>query len=496
MTKIFASLLSLCLILVSCSFPQWTETLAPTPSPSTPSLEDRSIFKSGLIESQQSVLDGLEGASVYQIEFNIAEDLHHVSGHQEVLYTNTETVPLNEVQFRLFPNVLGGEMEVSNILVDEQSVTPNFQLNNSLLIVPLASPLEAGGGVVIKMDFTVEVPQDVVQNYGMLAYFDNVLALAHAYPMIAVYDDEGWNAEIPSQSGDVTYADASFFIVKITAPNEVTVVTSGTEIDHSEDGETQVLNVASGPARDFYLAASPMYEEISKTFGEVTIRSYAPQELANGAEAALEIAADSLELFNARYPIYPYIELDVVATPTLAGGIEYPGLIVINSSLYNIDGADPRTRQSLEGVVAHEVAHQWYYNLVGGDQLDDPWLDEALAQYLTYEYFTDQYGPGGEAGFRSSLERRWAGVGSADIPIGLPVAEYDGTEYGAIVYGRGPLFFIALRDEMGQEVFDRFLRDYTEKLSWGIATPEFLHLLAEEHCTCDLDQIFDEWVYP
>ena len=64
------------------------------------------------------------------------------------------------------------------------------------------------------MDFAVTVPQSVELNYGVLAYFEDVLTLAHAYPMIAVYDDEGWNAEIPPQSGDVTYADASFFLVK------------------------------------------------------------------------------------------------------------------------------------------------------------------------------------------------------------------------------------------------------------------------------------------
>jgi aminopeptidase N len=129
-------------------------------------------------------------------------------------------------------------------------------------------------------------------------------------------------------------------------------------------------------------------------------------------------------------------------------------------------------------------------------QLDDPWLDESLTQFATLQYYADEYGPQGEEGFRSSLEGRWDSVGRADIPIGLPVAEYSGLEYGAIVYGRGPLFFVALRERMGTETFDAFLREYTETLSWGIATPEFLQSLAEEHCACELDDIFNEWVYP
>jgi aminopeptidase N len=149
----------------------------------------------------------------------------------------------------------------------------------------------------------------------------------------------------------------------------------------------------------------------------------------------------------------------------------------------------------MEGTVAHEVGHQWFYNLVGNDQLDDPWLDEALTQFATLQYFTDEYGVPGENGFRASLEDRWARVDRAEIPIGLPVAEYDGT-YGAIVYGRGPLFFVALREEMGKEAFDAFIREYTAEHSWGIATPELLQSLAEEHCACQLDGLFNEWVYP
>ena len=57
----------------------------------------------------------------------------------------------------------------------------------------------------------------------------------------------------------------------------------------------------------------------------------------------------------------------------------------------------------MEGTVAHEVGHQWFYNLVGDDQLDDPWLDESFAQFATLQYFTDEYGASGADGFRNSL---------------------------------------------------------------------------------------------
>jgi len=501
MKRLRILLISAGLFFVSCSVR--TTATASVTAMTEPDLfdtpwADRSLFRSGLVDSEQSVLNQLPHASVYHIEFNIEPDIYHISGTEEVHYTNAEDVALNEVHFRLFPSILGGEITISNLTAYGESTPARYDLQNSLLIVPLRVLLEPGQSVDIKLDFTITVPQSVELSYGVFAYFDDVLTLAHAYPMIAVYDDEGWNAEIPPQSGDVTYADTSFFLVRITAPKDLRIVTAGRVIYSSESGELQTLHVASGPMRDFYLGASPNYTETSQTFGEVTIHSYASAKDKKGAEMALDVAARAIEDFSARYAPFPYTELDIVSTPTLALGIEYPGIIAITSRIYDVD-ADYRGAPAsiyMESTVAHEVGHQWFYGLVGDDQLDDPWLDEALTQFVTLQYYADEYGPGGETGFQNSLEARWEGVNRAKIPIGLPVAGYSGQEYGAIVYGRGPLFFVALRERIGQAVFDAFIKDYTETLSWGIATPEVLQSLAEKHCGCDLDDLFNEWVYP
>jgi len=496
MKRFYASLLSLSLLLVSCASPTPIATPQPTNAPDvlkTP-WADRTLFQSGLVQSQQHVLNELKGASVYHLEFNIAEDMFHITGTEEVQYTNNEDVSLNEIQLRLFPNILGGEMKITDLQADGHPITPQYGLENSLMIVPLSKAFEPQQSLILKMNFAVTVPQEVELNYGVLAYYDDVLALAHAYPMICVYDDEGWNAEIPPQDGDVTYSDASFYIVRVNAPKGLTLVTSGQRISSSEAGQVQTMVVASGPARDFYLAASPHYEEVSTNIGEVTVHSYTSKELKDGANTTLAVATRAIDIYSKRYAPYPYTELDIVSTPNLALGIEYPGMIAITDRIYN--SGDTTSNQYMEATVAHEVGHQWFYNLVGDDQLDDPWLDESLTQFVTLQYFTDLYGVEGAAGFRSSLEGRWARVENAKIPIGLPVARYQPGEYSAIVYGRGPLFFVALRDKIGTPAFDEFIKDYTETLSWGIATPQILQVLAEKHCGCKLDPLFKEWVHP
>ena len=174
------------------------------------------------------------------------------------------------------------------------------------------------------------------------------------------------------------------------------------------------------------------------------------------------------------YAPYPYTEYDIVATPTYALGIEYPGIIAITDRIYDMDGSLSGTPNNImmESTVAHEAGHQWFYNLVGNDQLDEPWLDELLTQFVTWQYYADQYGNGGANGFEQSLRGRWARVDSQPIPIGMPVAEYEGASYGAIIYGRGAFFFDALREEMGEKDFDAFMKDYVASNSWGIGTGE------------------------
>jgi aminopeptidase N len=493
----------ICLLLAACqpaqspTQPPTITSVPPTPSQSN-SWDDLSIFTDGLIPAEQARLNEQKGDSVYHIDYTISDDFTSVTGQETVHYTNRENIVLDEIQVHLLPNVLGGEMSVSSVLVDDQPVDPSYGLENSLLRIALDPGLPAGESVDLSFEFSVKVPTEIETNYGILAYYDGVLTLAHTYPMIAVYDEHGWNAEIPSDQGDPTYADVSFFLVTVDAPAQVVLVGSGREVKHENNGIRQIVTFAAGPARDFYVVASPDYEKVSQTVGEVTFNSYAPETMQAGAKTALSVAIEAFKLYDERYAPYPYTEFDIVSTPTYALGIEYPGVIAITDRIYDIGGTLSGSPNSImmEATVAHEAGHQWFYNLVGNNQLDEPWLDESLTQFVTWQYFADRYGSSGANGFEQSLRSRWGGVDNQAIPIGLPVADYEGAAYGAIIYGRGPFFFDALRNEMGVDTFNAFMKDYTTNNGWGISTTDSMKQLAERDCNCDLSALFKEWVYP
>jgi hypothetical protein len=374
-----------------------TDELPSTPIPSHQSetaWDDRTVFGQGLIDAEQEVLDRLPGASLYHIDFQISNDLLLLEGHEKVRYTNQEDEPLDEVYFLLFPNIIGGEAIISAVKVNDQIVKPVYEFLDNALRVPLPAALQPGQKVDIQMDFEVKVAQEIASSYGLFGLFDDVLVLDGFYPVIPVYDDEGWNVKVPPPYGDKTYFDASFYLVRVTAPTNLTVVASGIAVDREREGDNQVLTFAAGPARDFYIAASDNYAVVSKTVGETTVNSYVFPERADEAELTLQFAAGALRSFNERFGVYPYTEFDIVSTPMLAKGMEYPGVVAISLDLYDPDAevSGLPSRVLLETVVAHEVAHQWFYNAVGNDQVDEPWLDEALVQYATGLYYVDVHG--------------------------------------------------------------------------------------------------------
>lgn len=458
--------------------------------------DDYTLFYDGLIPSECTAINQLSNATIYHIDVCISDNCLLLTGHQEVCYTNQEDESLHQIYFRLFPNIAGGSASISALTIDDQDVEPVYQLKRSAFYIPLQSPLPPGEQIIITMDFTVEVAQTMGGNYGLFGYFNNVLVLDDFYPIIPVYDDEQWNVEIPPSHGDVTYCDASFYLVRVTAPAALKIVASGVTIDKKHQEDTQIMAFAAGPARDFYIAACENFIVVHDTIGETTINSYAFPERKERAELALKVAKNAIISYNNRFGRYPYTEFDIVSTPMLAKGVEYPGIVAISQKLYDPDAIVSGLPSSimLESVIAHEVAHQWFYNVVGNDQVDEPWLDESIVQYVTGFYYKDTYGDTAAEEYCNSWHSLWDMCGKAVIPLGLPSNQYTDDTYMPIIYGRGPLFVAALADTIGQEKANELLRDYYESHKWGIATTDAFEQLAEYLCQCDLTALFDEWV--
>ena len=457
--------------------------------------EDRDVFRSGLVPEAQEILQELPQASTYYISLVISQEFpENITGSLIVRFFNAENEPLEEIYFRLFPNFQGGRTEVSRVLLDGKEAETALESEDTALRVTLTEALTPGESVVISMDFSLMVPIEMGGNYGIYGFFGDVLVLDVFYPVIPAYDENGWYKEYPQANGDHTYLDASFYVVQVQAPADLVLASSGVVVDRQESGEHQTVIYAAGPARDFYLAGSREYTELKEQVGDLTVKVYTREEYVQNQVYALDYALDAIEIFTKRLGDYPYTEFEVNSSPMRAGAVEYPGItnVLVNYFIPDAMIGELPTQVLLEWTIAHEVGHMWFYNTVGNDQQNEPWLDEALVQYITYIYYLDKYGSG--QGNIDSWYGRTSRVENKEMAIGLPAGEYEGAEYGAIIYGRGPLFFLELEKELGLEVVMAAIRDYYQDHLWGIGQPEDLLSALEEACDCELDEIYNEWV--
>lgn len=449
----------------------------------------------------------LDAIPYYWIEVNVDLEKPGLTGQEEIIFTNNEGVALEEIYLRLYPNgrkIYGdGGLEITEISVAGHEVQPRpeLEVEETALRVPLSAPLAPGEKMTLEVEFTGTVPRDFASasgwSYGIYNYTEGVMALANWYPILAVFDDQGWNLDPVYGYGDAVYSDVGLYEIFITVPIDVVVVATGTELCKIiDDGDAITYHYISGPMRDFFIALSRDFRVLSKQIGHTVVNSYYYQpESEVGGQAALEVGTAALQIFNQRFGLYPYAELDILEMP-LPGiiGVEYPGLIIISDDLYYSPG-----EVLFEEILSHETAHQWFYGVVGNDVIDVPWLDEALATYSSGIFFEETYG---EGFFRAKV-REWqiiyeqARRRGIQTPITGSLSDFpNGQGYTAIVYYGGALFHQAVREEIGDEAFFASLQQYYQDFKYKIATTDELLAIFEELSAQELDELYEQWLFP
>jgi hypothetical protein len=458
-----------------------------TPRPTTALLPTPALPKVCLRQRFSDDAAACDDAPQYDVTLAVDLDASQVSGSQLITYTNAEQVALNALYLRLLPNTrgYGGAITVTNPRVNGRLVDPSLDLDDGALRIPLAAPLEPGDIIQITTDFTIDVPTTGGTGHALFSYLRGVMALPTVFPILAVYDDDGWDVESVPEHGDEIHADVGIYHVDVTAPEGQTLIASGT----CTQPTTKRWECEAAPMRDFTVIVGNNYRRAARDVDGVVVNSYYYSQHEWGGEKALQVAADAMRAFTELFGPYPYTELDVVETPNRLGGMEYSGLVVVEDNLYLGNG--------VEWLTAHEVAHQWWMVVVGNDQIDDPWLDEALTQYSTLLYYEQTYGEERadavlEGVFRQSYESiRWRG---RDMPAGLHAEEYPPDLYWDIVYDKGALYFHELRETVGDEAFFTILRTYFQRYRYDIATPEgFLDIVRGVTGDAHRD-IYDQWI--
>jgi aminopeptidase N len=475
--------------------PQPTLTPTDTPVP-PPAWKDLDTYRQAMLAAAADDVTQIEAPTFYYIEayVDIGGQPPRVYAIQDTHYTNKTDVPLDVIYFRIFPSKpsYGTALTFEEVTLGGEEVELSYEAEGTAVGVVLPIPLPPGQSMDLHMEYDVTVPVENARGYGTFNYQDGVCLLSNIYAMVAAYEDTGWNLSLAPDYGDPVYAETSFFTVELTVPRGVVVVASGSTVARQDnEGGTTTWTCISGPMRDFMVVLSDRFELSSSAVGHIWLNSYYLPGHKQAAEQVLTYARDCLRAYQQNFGPYPFAEFDVVEAPISGGGMEYPGLVIVGTQLY-ADGGE-----HFEFVVAHEVAHQWWYSLVGNDQVNVPWLDESLANFSTVYYYEHAYGRArADLAFQSFVESRYqrAKDEGRDGIVYQPVEAFHPQDYGPIVYGKGAVFFYELREKLGDAVLLEVLQAYLEDRKYKLATPDDLLRVAEQISGQELDDFYEQWI--
>jgi hypothetical protein len=386
----------------------------------------------------------------YDVTLRGDTDGSHWTGRQRVSFRNASDRPLRKVYVRLWGNGddgCGTPGKASPVRVSKvRGGTPGrLTVGCTALGVTLPKPLAHGDRTTIALDVSITVPARN-SRFGREGAFR---FLGNALPVLAVHDAKGWHLDPYVATGESFYTLASDFRVRLDHPSALKVPATGRTWTRPGGPGRTVTHSVAHQVRDFAWAAGPFRTATETSPGGVRVRSYwSPDTSPAGVRLNRQDGVAAVDRFGREFGRYPYGEIDLVMTSGFGGGMEYPGLVVLGT-----------TEEG--GPVVHEVAHQWWYGIVGNDEYNSPWLDESFAQYAnarfygwdTLDCWSEDEWPSDRAALTNSMAYWSAHRG-----------EYH------LVYTAGSCALADLERVLGADTMARLLKRYARDHWYGVST--------------------------
>ena len=301
-------------------------------------------------------------------------------------------------------------------------------------------------------------------------------------------------------------AAKAVFEVTLTAPQDRTVISnmppSGTET--GEDGR-KTVRFAETPVMSTYLLAFVVGEfdfVETRTREGVAVRVYTPAGKGEQGRFALDVASRTLSFFQEYFDIpYPLPKMDLIAIPDFAAGaMENWGAVTYRETAILVDPEESSaaTRQRVAIVIAHELAHQWFGNLVTMEWWTHLWINEGFAswvEYLAVDHLFPEWDMWTQFVF-SDFSRAMALDGlESSHPIEVEVRDPKQINeiFDAISYSKGASVIRMLAAYLGEEAFRRGLQRYLRRHQYANATTEDLWQALGEESGRPVKRVMDTW---
>lgn len=432
-----------------------------------------------------------------QVEPDLEKFIFH--GEVEIdfaLQERTKIVQMNAKELKIHEALLRSGASGEWIKAKEI----RYDLNDERVILEFDQEIEQNG--TLKLTFQGDL-NDKMQGFYRSTYYVNGEART-----LATTQFEPTDARMALPCWDEPAVKARFE-VSLIVPEDRTALSNMEEVSstsHPTKKGKKIVKFATTPIMSTYLLAYIVgefdYVEDHTPSG-TQIRVYTQKGKSDQGKFGLEVATRCLPLFEQYFTIpYPLKKCDLVAIPDFsAGAMENWGLITYRETALLLDpvNSSASTKQYVAIVVCHELAHQWYGNLVSPQWWDNLWLNEGFATWMEY-WATDQLYPEFHA-FEQFVHSDFGTAQQLDAmesshPIQVPVKRAQEVDeiFDAISYSKGCAVIRMLVNWLGMEDFRKGLIQYLNKHMYANTTERDLWNALSESSGKDVSTMMDGWI--
>jgi hypothetical protein len=482
----------------------------------------------------------------YTIDVSLNDQVHSLQGNLSLKYINHSPDTLTYIWFHLWPNAykndntalarqLATEKDAKKNTergyIDSLSFSVNGQAaatepdpqNIDIIKVVLSQPLFPGRQITIATPFHVQLPG----YYSRSGHNGQQYMICQWYPKPAVYDRKGWHA-FPYLDHGEFYSEFGSFNVNLRVPAEYVIGATGTLKTTAELEKYMALGTANNTGKKpvKYKTDKPGTQKTLQYFGENIhdfawfadkdfIIRYDTLQLASGTtiqafsygqsngnkqwKNSIGFIKDAVRHYSSWIGEYPYPVVQAVEGPKnlSSGGMEYPMITLITSPDAN--------EESLDGVITHEVGHNWFYGILASNERDYPWMDEGINTYFQFKYEAEKYRSNSIFGSSMPkdlkklsedefLARVYNALNSlpAKQPVNTASASFPNKEdYGIVVYIKTAIWLYLVESAIGKQNLDKGLHEYFNLWKFKHPYPEDLKAVLQETSGMDLNGIFE-----
>ncbi len=473
---------------------------------------------------------GPESRADYTMDVRLEPDSSMVLGHSKILFMNGVNFPVDTLWLHLYPNAYrdfttafgqdleavgrysfraSAESEKGWIDLSGWSLNGNpvdISVDGCLGFIRLDSPLDPGETVLLQGDFSVHVPSF----WSRMGHLGDTYQITQWYPKMCVLDETGWHRGRYHWRGEF-YSDFGDYTVVLDVPENFITAATGSPVDVtlSDDSLRRTERWKAYNVHDFVWSASPDYTVREHTYvypwslgaDSVNVHLVLLDDDEDHWSDVPAIIDSTLLYYGEWYVPYPYDDLWVVEPVVLmAGGMEYPQFV--------FSAADVPMTRILEMVTSHEIGHQWFYGMLGNDEVDEAWLDEGMNTFSELRYMQRRHGFSGnitttpdwimEISDQDLSLYTYASftADGEEVPVlSDATSAGDGSHpYGFTYYSKPAFFLRMLQRQVGEDDFDRIMAIYFNRFMYHHPHTDDFQAIVEEVTGRSWKGEFDYWL--